>query len=151
MNTKGLFSLALLASPILSLPAPYPNPLLGRMMGAAPALLQGVVTGGTGAGAAGAGAGAAGGVATGGVATGVVPGVATGVVTTPAMMAMSTMLPGVALGILKALFIAQLTETLKKPEKSHGYGYPQPQSYGYEHQQPEYGHGHGHGRRAYYA
>ena len=74
------------------------------MMGAAPALLQGVVTGGTGAGAAGAGAGAG---AVGGVATGVVPGVATGVVTTPAMMAMSTMLPGVALGILKALFIGK--------------------------------------------
>ena len=64
-------------------------------------MLQAAITTGTG------GVGTGVGTATG-VATGVVPGAAvvtTPAVTAPVMMAMSTMLPGVALGILKALFL----------------------------------------------
>ena len=68
------------------------------LMGAAPAVLQAVVTGGGSTGGAVAGVGGA----------AVVPGtvVATApAVAAPAMMAMSGLLPGVALGILKAIFI----------------------------------------------
>ena len=143
------------------LPAPIPDPLLPRLMGlmrAAPAMLQTVVTGG---GTAGGGA-AAGGAGTAVVVPGTVVATAPAVMTVaPAMMAI---MPGIALGILKALFIgiyhifinipdlqcilffsAQITESLKKPEKktpsyhhTPTYGHQQPSYDQYE--QPSYGH-----------
>ena len=85
-------------------PLPAADPLLPglmEMMGAAPAVLQAVVTGGGGS----AGGGAIGGIGSGGAV--LVPG--TAVVTAPAVMtaapAMMALMPGIALGILKALFI----------------------------------------------
>ena len=90
-----LISLTLASSTPLTLPHLPPLPSLPFL----PHLLQTVVTGG----------GTTGGVTTGGVTTG---GVTTGGVTTtttvPAMMAMAPMLPAVALGIVKALFICEL-------------------------------------------
>ena len=64
------------------------------LIGAAPAVLQTVVTGG----------GVPGTVVTGGGVPGTAV-VTAPVIAAPAMMAMSAMLPGVALGILKAIFI----------------------------------------------
>ena len=61
-----------------------------------------VGTGAAGAGAAGAGGAATLPAAVGGVGTGVV---GTTGVTAPAMMMMSSLLPGIGLGLLKGLFI----------------------------------------------
>ena len=66
------------------------------LIGAAPAVLQTVVTGGTACCPGPVG----GAVLVPGTAVVTAP-----VVAAPAMMAMSAMLPGVALGILKAIFI----------------------------------------------
>merc|ERR1719483_1124030 len=137
MNTKAFMSILFLLSPGSSLPAPSPDPMLANLMGflgAAPAVLQTVVTGGGGTGVATGGA-----VAGGGLLPGTALVTAPAVIA-PAMMAMSSMLPGVALGIIKAIFIAQLTKNLKKPKKTPGY--PPAPSYGYQHK----AHGHGHGR-----
>ena len=82
------------------------------LMGAAPAILQTVVTGGGGTAGGAVAGGAAGGAA-------VVPGtvIATApAVMAPAMMAMSGLLPGVALGILKAIFIGKFLSSVLKIE-----------------------------------
>ena len=95
-------SILFLLSPGSSLPAPSPDPMLANLMGflgAAPAVLQTVVTGGTGVATGGA-------VAGGGLLPGTALVTAPAVIA-PAMMAMSSMLPGVALGIIKAIFIGK--------------------------------------------
>ena len=75
-----------------------PLPLLGDLI---PSLLQATVVSGGGATAGGGAAAGVGGV-TGGTAV-----VTTPVTTVPAMMAMAPMLPAVALGIVKAIFISK--------------------------------------------
>ena len=97
------------------LPSPVADPMLPGimdLMGAAPAVLQAVVTGGGTAGTGGA-------VAAGGAGTAVVvPG--TAVVTAPAVMtvapAIMAMMPGIALGILKALFIGNHLLNVKESD-----------------------------------
>ena len=109
-------------------------------------VLQAVVTGVGTAGGAGGGAGAAGAA---GAAT--LPAVVTGTGGTaaavPAMMMMSSLLPGIGLGPLKGLFIGNqwnimnyrmliidvLAELLKEqaPKKSKGYGHHPAPSYGH--------------------
>jgi hypothetical protein len=133
------------------IPAPAPQPFLSNLlglMGAAPSVLQTVVTGGGATGATG-------GAVIGSAGAAVVPG--TVVATAPAaMMAMTSMIPAVlALAVIKAFVIGSFTfmqtyssyqllftaKMVEKPEKTKGY--PPPPSYGY---QPQH-HGHGHGRR----
>lgn len=77
-------------------------PPLGDLV---PSLLQAAVVSG---GGASAGGGAAAGV--GGVTGGTTAVVTTPVTTVPAMMAMAPMLPAVALGIVKAIFISKLRD-----------------------------------------
>ena len=91
--------LLVLAGPLLA--APLLPELLASLGG--PALLQTAVTGGGGT----IGTGVVGGGMTGLGTVTTVP-----MVTTAPMMA--AMMPGVALGILKALFIAQLANSFKK-------------------------------------
>ena len=140
-----------LTSPSLSSPVLAD---LGRLMGPLGSLgplghlLQGAVAGGGGAaGGAGAGAAGAAGAAAGGVG-GVVGGLP---VTTspvvPAMM-MSTVLPGIGIGLLAGTVIAELLIG-KKGGKKHQAGYE-------EHYEPAYGYSlYGHDQygghhRAYY-
>ena len=88
-----------------SLPPLPPLSQLSSLLGATPELLQEVIS--TGGGTA-----VTGGVTTGGPA--ITGGVTTGVVTTPVttttvpqMMTMAPLLPAVALGIVKAIFISK--------------------------------------------
>ena len=98
---------------------------------------------------AGAGGAVAGGAGTVGGTTAVVT---TPVTTVPAMMAMAPMLPAVALGIVKAIFISKLG--VDKIESHHGILFldevikaMKPKCYGYDcHHNDGYG-GHGHHRR----
>ena len=88
-------------SPVSS-PDPF-IPSIASMMGPLVSVLQTTgVVGGAGGAAAG-GAGAAGAVA---------PVVAGTVATAPVMMAMSSLLPGVGLGLLSAIFIGRLSEKI---------------------------------------
>jgi hypothetical protein len=136
-------------------PVPSPSPLLpslASLMSLLGSVLQAVVTGGGTAGGAAGGAGAAG---AGGAATlpAVVAGTGGTAAVAPAMMMMSSLLPGIGLGLIKGLFIGKtcsmlnyrmliidiLAELLKEqaPKKAKGYGHHPPPSYG--HHQPQYG------------
>ena len=130
-------------------PVPSPSPFLpslGSLMSPLGSVLQAVVTGGGTAGGAAGGAGAAG---AGGAATlpAVVAGTGGTAAAVPAMMMMSSLLPGIGLGPLKGLFIGNqcnimnyrmliidvLAELLKEqaPKKSKGYGHHPAPSYGH--------------------
>ena len=82
-----------------SLPPLPPLSQLSSLLGATPELLQEVIS--TGGGTA-----VTGGVTTGGVTTGVVTTPVT-TTTVPQMMTMAPLLPAVALGIVKAIFISK--------------------------------------------
>ena len=125
---------------------------LMRPLGPLGHLLQGAVTGGGGAGAAAGGAAGAAGAAGAGGATGGVGSVVGSLpVTTspvvPAMM-MSSLLPGIGIGLLAGSFIAELLIG-KNEGKKHQAGYEDQQySYGYSgYQHDLYG---GHHHRGYY-
>ena len=155
----GLTCLSL-SRPSLASPVLAELRRLMRPLGPLGHLLQGAVTGGGGAGAAAGGAaeaaggaaGAAGGAAGAGGATGGVGNVVgTLPVTTspvvPAMM-MSSLLPGIGIGLLAGSLIAELLIG-KNEGKKHQAGYEDQQySYGYSgYQHDLYG---GHHHRGYY-
>ena len=151
----------LLALPVFLLslgsPVPSPDPLipaLSSLMGPLVSVLQTVGTvGGATAGGVGVGTAGAGGLVTAPAIAGTV---ATAPAIVPAMTMMSSLLPGIGLGLLKGIFLGSVVpealcslnylikkiipaELLKKeaPKKQKGYGHHPVSPYG--HHQPQYG------------